>query len=362
MMVNEQIYELLAERLDALPNGFPATDSGVEQRLLAKLFSPDEAWLAAQLRLGKETPERLAQRIGGEPEQLAAQLKGMARHGLIAAGRTDDGLGFGLLPFVVGIYEMQASRLDAEMARLFEDYYLEAFGRTLAIEPSVHRIIPVNESVRMDIEIQPFESASDIIANANAWGVVECICRKQKALIGEPCDHPLEVCMMLSKKPGAFDNNPAVRSLTHEGAMATLKQAADAGLVHSVSNSQDGLWYICNCCTCSCGILRGLADLGIANAVARSAYVNHVDEELCIGCELCIDYCQFDALTMADEFFAQVDEMRCLGCGVCVQSCIENALALVRRPPEEIKSIPVGEVDWGMQRAKSRGLNLERIL
>lgn len=360
--MSDVVYELLARRLDALPNGFPPTRSGVELRLLATLFTPEEAQLAAQLRLGKETAERLAQRTGGEPGQLLGMLKGMARRGLIAAGRTEEGLGFGLLPFVVGIYEMQASRLDADMAGLFEEYYLEAFGQTLAVEPSVHRVIPVNESVRMDLEIQPFESVTDIIAGARAWGVVECICRKQKALIGDPCDHPLEVCMMLSGKPGAFDNNPSVRSLTHEGALATLKTAADAGLVHSVSNSQDGLWYICNCCTCSCGILRGLADLGIANAVARSAYVNHVDEDLCIGCELCIDYCQFDALAMADDFFAKVDEVRCLGCGVCVSSCIENALVLVRRPPEEIRQVPVGEREWGMQRARARGLNLEEIL
>jgi len=360
--MSKQVYELLARRLDALPNGFPPTRSGVELKLLAELFTPEEAQLATQLRMGKETPERLAQRTAGDPEHLLGMLKGMARRGLISAGRTDEGLGFGLLPFVVGIYEMQVSRLDADIARLFEEYYQEAFGQTFAVEPSVHRVIPVNESVRMDIEIQPYESVTDIVSGAKAWGGVECICRKQKALLGEPCDHPLEVCMMLSSKPGAFDNNPSVRGLTHEGALDVLKYAADAGLVHSVSNSQDGLWYICNCCTCSCGILRGLADLGIANAVARSAYVNQVDEELCIGCELCIDCCQFDALSMAEDFFAKVDEVRCLGCGVCVSSCAENALVLVRRPPEEIRRVPVGPAEWEMQRARARGLSLEEIL
>ena len=49
--------------------------------------------------------------------------------GLIAAGATESGLGYGLLPFVVGIYEMQAGRLTPEMAQLFETYYLEAFGK-----------------------------------------------------------------------------------------------------------------------------------------------------------------------------------------------------------------------------------------
>ena len=39
----------------------------------------------------------------------------MARHGLIAWGRAEGGPGYGLLPFVVGIYEMQTGRLDEEM-------------------------------------------------------------------------------------------------------------------------------------------------------------------------------------------------------------------------------------------------------
>ena len=57
----------------------------------------------------------------------------MARRGLIQAGRdADGGLGFGLMPFVVGIYEMQGTTIDAELARLFEDYYQQAFGRSAA--------------------------------------------------------------------------------------------------------------------------------------------------------------------------------------------------------------------------------------
>ena len=97
------------------------------------------------------------------------------------------------MPFVVGIYEMQVSRLDVETAALFEQYYLQAFGRMLSLQPSVHRVIPVNESVRRDLEVRPFESAAAIVAGCQAWGVIDCICRKQKALIGQPCPHPVDI-------------------------------------------------------------------------------------------------------------------------------------------------------------------------
>ncbi|NIM96300.1 MAG: 4Fe-4S ferredoxin [Anaerolineales bacterium] len=353
-------YRLLAQRLDSLPNGYPPTDDGVELRLLAKLFKPEEAELASQLRLTLETPERIAERLGRNGSETKQMLRSMAKRGLIKAGRTEDGLGYGLLPFVVGIYEYQAGNLDKEMAQLFENYFMKAFGQGVSVRPHFHRVLPVNETIRMDMEVQPYESAAGIIAESKAWGVTECICRKQKALIGEPCDHPLEVCMIMSKVPGVFDKNPQIRALSEDEALKTLQTAAEAGLVHTVSNNQKGNWYVCNCCTCSCGILRGISDFGVADVVARSSFVNRVDGDLCMACEICVDYCQFDALSH-DEV-AQVDEFRCVGCGVCVVACPEGALSLVLRPTSEISPPPITEDDWLEERALSRGLNLKDVI
>ena len=358
-MMENSPYKRLAERLDALPNGFPPTADGVELQLLAKIFTPEEAALAARLRLTQETPEQIASRVGGDSKELSKRLKRMARKGLITAGRTEEGLGYGLMPFVVGIYEMQIGNLDAELAQLFEDYYMTVFGQVLSVKPAYHRVIPVNETVRTDMEVQPFESAAEIVKDAKAWGVLDCICRKQKELIGDPCDHPMDVCMAFSQKPGAFDNNPVITAVSREESMTTLQRAADAGLVHSVSNKQREMSYICNCCTCSCGILRGIADLGVANAIAWSGFVNQVDEELCVACDLCIEHCQFDALSL--DGVLQVDSMRCVGCGVCVPFCPEEALSLVRRPADEIEPIPDSMDDWLNARAAERGLDLEEV-
>ncbi len=359
--MNTEAYKRLAARLDALPNGFPPTENGAELRLLAKLFSPEEADLAAQLRLTLETPEQIAARLGQDVQVIQPLLKQMARQGLIRAGRSESGLGYGLLPFVVGIYEYQIGRMDAELAQLFEDYYRQTFGQALSIQPAFHRVIPVGESVRQGIEVQPFESASEILMSAQAWGVLDCICRVQKSLIGDPCEHPVDTCLAMSERPGAFDHSPVVRALTQEKAMETLQRAAEAGLVHSVSNNQKGTWYICNCCTCSCGILRGMAELGIANVVARSAFVNQVDAELCLGCEDCLQACQFGALALEADLM-QVDQVRCVGCGVCVPTCPENALSLVRRPEKEILPVPETDFNWMQARAAARGQDLSIVL
>jgi len=356
-------YKKWAERLDALPNGYPPTEDGAELRLLEYLSTPEEAALAAELRLTLETPQQIAARLGGDVKTTKNMLKTMLRKGLINAGRAEGGFGYGLLPFVVGIYEMQIGRIDAQLAQLFEDYYQRAYSRVLAVEPAVHRVIPVNQTVKVDMEVHPFESATGIVDSANAWGVMDCICRKQKDLIGDPCSHPIEdTCMIFSKRPGAFDGNEVVRALTQEEAHTTLKRAADAGLVHSVSNTQEGLHYVCNCCTCSCGVLRGMAEMGMANVVARSAFLNQVDPDLCQGCETCVDYCQFDALAMGEEFVMEVSGLRCVGCGVCVPACPDEALVLVRRPEDELRPVPPRESDWMSERAVARGLDLTEVL
>jgi Na+-translocating ferredoxin:NAD+ oxidoreductase subunit B len=348
-------YRKLARRLDELPNGFPATADEAELRLLAGLFSPAEAELAAQLTEELETPAQIASRTGAQTPiaEINQLLRGMARKGLISAGRAHDGVGYKLLPFVVGIYENQIGSIDAGLARLFEDYYTQSFGQALRAQPAFHRVVPVQQSVRIDMEVRPYESAAEIIDQAQSWGVLDCICRVQKALIGQPCSHPIDVCMGCGPYPSLFDHHSVIRALTHDEALATLKRASAAGLVHTVSNSQEGLYYLCNCCTCSCGILRGIAEMGIANAVARSAFVNQIDESLCITCESCFSYCQFNALELAAGH-TRVNEVRCVGCGVCVPACPEGALALVRRPAEQVQPAPVDHAEWSRLRAAAR--------
>jgi ferredoxin len=348
-------YKLLAEKLDALPNGFPPTSDGAELRLLAYLFNAEEAALAAQLTSESLSAVEIAALPGIQADEnsVGQMLKGMARKGLIEARRSAGGLGFKLMPFVVGIYEAQIGRIDAELARLFENYYLQSFGEALRLQPAFHRVIPIEESVQVDLSVHPYESAAGIVDSNQAWGVLDCICRTQKALIGQACQHPIDVCMAFGPQPGIFDHHPVIRPLTREQAHATLKRAANAGLVHSVSNSQEGISYVCNCCTCSCGILRGMAEMGIANVVASSPFVNQLDSERCIVCEACLPYCYFGALEL-DNGYTQVNPQRCVGCGLCIPACPENALSLARRPSTQAAYIPRDFSEWAALRTSFR--------
>ena len=58
------IYKQLAERLDQLPHGYPATESGVELKILRKIFTPEDAEMALKMKYFPETVEAIADRIG----------------------------------------------------------------------------------------------------------------------------------------------------------------------------------------------------------------------------------------------------------------------------------------------------------
>src|SRR5512143_718579 len=202
--MNADPYKLLAERLDALPNGFPATADGRELKVLAKIFTPEEAELAAQLASTPETAQEIAARTGIDSKGLSSRLKSMARRGLIEAAVEDGRLVFKCMPFIVGIYEWQMTRMDAELARLVEDYFLDGFDSALAMQPAFHRVVPVHDSLHEFVEVQPFESAAEIVSRMQAWAVQDCICRKQQALIGQPCKHPIEMCLAMAPQPNTF--------------------------------------------------------------------------------------------------------------------------------------------------------------
>ena len=360
--MSENIYRKLAQRLDAIPNGFPATESGVELRLLAKIFTPEEAALASVMRLTQEPAADIADRAGVDADKTYRTLKGMARKGLIRLKRAEGQLVFGLMPFVVGFYEGQLPRIDVELATLVEQYLQETQGAGIARPaPSVHRVIPVEEAIPFDLEIFPYERASELLEGAKSWGVRNCICRVQQRLIGKGCDHEIENCLVFAPIEGAFDHSEVDRAIAEQEALRILRETEEAGLVHSTGNYRDGLNYICNCCTCCCGILRGVAEFGIPTAIAHSDFRAAVDAEVCAGCGDCVDRCQFEALSVPEDV-CLVDYARCVGCGVCATVCPTDTLHLERRPEGEGPPLPTDIQEWMAQRAQERGISITDVL
>jgi len=351
------VYRKLAQRLDDIPHGFPATESGVELRLLAKIFTPEEAALAAVMQLTHESAADIGARAGVDSDVAYRTLKRMVRKGLIRVNKSAGQLTFGLMPFAVGFYEEQLPRMDEELATLFEQYIQETRGGLTSGALAFHRVIPVEEAVPFDLEIFPYERASALLESAKSWGVRNCICRVQQKLVGKGCDHPVENCLVFAPVESAFDHSKVDRAITKEEALRILHEAEEAGLVHCPGNYRDGIHYICNCCTCCCGILRGVAEFGIPTAIAHSDFHAVVDAELCVGCGDCVERCQFGALAVPDDR-CEVDYGRCVGCGLCAIVCPTDALRLERRPEGETTLPPADIEEWMIRRAEERGISI----
>ena len=53
-----------------------------------------------------------------------------------------------------------------------------------------------------------------------------------------------------------------------------------------------------------------------------------IDEELCTGCEICIDECPNNALEMVDDVAKFVRPDDCDGCESCAEACPSEAITM----------------------------------
>ncbi len=356
-------YERLAETLNRIPNGFTPTEEGTHLKLLRWIFTEEEADLASKMKLIAETVEELSSRLNLPLEGLKEKLETMVSKGQIHVMNTSTGRRYGLMPYAVGIYEEQLGRMDKEFAEITEEHLQKSAGKDelFETEPSIFRVVPIKQVIDPELEIFPYESAEEIISNAKSWGVRDCICKEQQELLGKPCKYPKTVCLLFSSREDAFIESKITQTITKEQALEYLREAKEAGLIHCTMNIKSGHYYICNCCTCCCGVLRGLTQRNQPRAFVKSNFIMKVDEELCTGCETCVDRCQFDALKVPDGI-CEVDHERCVGCGVCAISCPEEALTLVSKDSTQTEEPPDTLKDWMTQKAMSRQVDPSDLL
>jgi Na+-translocating ferredoxin:NAD+ oxidoreductase subunit B len=350
--MNEQVYADLRRALDTLPNGYPATDSGVEMKILKKVFTEEEAGLFQKLKLNFETTEQISERTGIDLEYLKRKLPEMTDKGQIFGINLGPVSMYKLLPFVFGIYEFQLHRLDREFVDLFEEYLAVAFGKEFfGHAPAMMKVVPVGIEVAAGSTVEPYESVAQLIENAKSWGVNDCICKKSMALEGHRCNKPMEVCLAFAPVEHVFDNAKGTRSLTKEEAHGILKLAEEAGLVHMTSNMRSGQYYVCNCCKCCCHPLRQY-NLNRKNAAAKSNYIAVVDKDLCTSCGTCLDRCQVNAIEIGE--YSVIGD--CIGCGLCSTTCPSGAITMVRKAVNDLPDVPETEGEWFRQRAEARGI------
>jgi Na+-translocating ferredoxin:NAD+ oxidoreductase subunit B len=346
------VYRKLASHLDNLPGGFPSAESGVELRILRRLFSPHEAELALHVSLLPETAPVLARRAGITLDDATRRLAEMARKGLIYELAPEKGaMTYAAAQFVIGIWELHVNALDPELIRDFDEY-LPTLAREALKFPQL-RTIPVNRSLDARLIVMPYESAEALVRKATKILVAPCICRRERHLAGEACRAPEEACLLFDMGAEIYERNGLGRLIGHEEALAILARAEEAALVLQPGNSQEPM-NICCCCGCCCGVLRSIKSHPNPATLTSSPFVASFSPEECSVCGDCLDRCQMGALRL-DAGAIDLDEGRCIGCGLCVSKCPTGSLTLTRKPVSAQSKVPKNGIAAAMQLGKARG-------
>ena len=349
--MTETVFEQLAGALDRLPNGFPRNASGVEVRILQKIFSTEQAALACHLTGSWETVNVIAARARMDSGEASKCLFKLVRGGMVWMDKREGKAVFRLAPFVVGIYEAQRERMDHELAHLVEQYMTNGGAEgIMKPQPALHRVVPAQGTVKSEW-VLPYDDVRAILLRAKTFNVNDCICRLQQAELDHKCDFPVKMCLSFSD----YERAPRPDDISQAEALEILERSEQIGLVHTVSNVMEGVGYVCNCCGCCCGILRGITDWGIQNSVAHANYYAVIEPEFCANCGTCRERCQVHAICEG-EGFSVVDRKACIGCGLCVTGCPNEVARLVRKAEAEMIHPPADFAAWEHERLHNRGL------
>ena len=282
------IYERLADALDALPAGFTRTPSNVEIQLIKLAFTPEEALVASHLSRELETADEIAKRVGLPEAEVTLLLesmipKGMARADKAAFQSGVKGLGkvevapgrkpkaenvkkYRLQSFLVGWYEAYLKNIKPEtreFSRLYEQYAREGGGeRIFSPRPGHQGVIPMRGSLKPEwLEREPYNDIDAHFQRHERFLVIDCVCKNEKAAAhGRSCDMPTRRCGFIGLPPttplseNVLTREEAIKLWNEFDAMGTMIVTGVYGFTYTAEKPQ----FVggCHCCACCCGCIE----------------------------------------------------------------------------------------------------------
>jgi len=381
---DREIYAGLIEHLrDWI---FDLPESKLLMPMLEMRFTPEEAEFLAGFPHMPTTIEQLSERYGLSTGELQGIMQPMMRKGFIYRVEGRSAVRYSLPDSLFVFYRMPGWRgeegaWNRELAPLINRYYIDYMGADILGHPTkILRAIPVAHTVADTRRILPYEDILDFMEREEYHTVSTCACRHRHNLDPdfETCEHETENCLHFGRLGRYIVQNDMGREISREETLEILEAAAEAGLVHSISNTREGMDTICNCCSCCCLMLEPVKSLpSPQRGHQRSNYMLDINHDTCKACGLCAKRCPVDALELKDkEGVPKVDESGkklkakdikevvyqpdlCIGCGVCVYKCPTQSLSLVHRETEE--DIPQNMSDIGSRFLSERGRDFTKI-
>jgi NAD-dependent dihydropyrimidine dehydrogenase PreA subunit len=248
-----------------------------------------------------------------------------------------------------GKAEEPAKSTAKHVNRYFMDGWFDQFADA---QTKGLRSIPIQKTIEDTRQLLPFEDIVQVLDKVEYFTVSDCPCRMRHNLDTDTkdCPHPTEVCLHFDELGHYIVDNGQGREITKEETFEILKMAADAGLVHGITNYEEKPDTICNCCSDACMWFEAYHKLNHGKSLDPSNYRIQVIPETCKGCALCVKRCPMDALQLKVSVqatnkvgkVAVIDPELCIGCGVCAHKCPSQSLVLERqqeitRPPKNVR-------------------------
>lgn len=356
-MATKDLYENLIRYYEFQIGSMPRREKF--KKALKETFSTGDLRIFFQLPyLGFIKEEKFIKKlakIGIDEEGMQKALKLLIPKGLVDKFQKDGVWGYERAPVIV-VLEMtvqddEDSPFRQITAEVMNDL-IEGAAETIPSRTPYYRVLPVEPTIQSEskstvIEINavipdprailPIDVISEMLKKVDLIAISKCYCRSSKEIVGDACEHPLETCFYFDKLAQMKLQTEYAREVSYEEAMEILYKCETHGLIHNVSNCEGKIETLCNCCECSCGVLKAW-NRGMRNTVSPSRFISSVDTEKCTLKQDCIQACPVEALSIQNEMLV-VDEKKCLGCGLCVTTCSEGALQMIMRekPPKVFK-------------------------
>lgn len=349
-MENKQVYENFIAWLKRAWYGLP--DSEELLPVIKACYSEEQAALLTGMPFSPKNVRELAAKKGIDPAELALALDAMAQKGLVFRMKNGEelfyGLNDGFLVFLRSSF--WPGRTDEDSRRLAPKvnayFHTGLFDHYEGIRTRGLRAIPLETSIDINAgkTILPYEDVVKVLEEQSEFCVAVCPCRHRKNLdpASPDCKYSTENCLHFGTLARYMVENELGRVITKQEARDILKQAAEEGLVHGISNWLTGVDTICNCCKCCCMWFESFHVLRHAKSMDASNFIVSVKAETCKACGLCVKRCPMEALSLQDSPQAKnkkgkvsiLEADRCIGCGVCAYKCPTGSLALISRGTE----------------------------
>ncbi len=366
--MNDTIYRELQRHLDRQPVGFPKDRSGADIRLLKHHFTEEEARVALAMSYRYETADIIKSRLvkkscSGENELRQIDpdkcLESMSSKLSIMQREENGVLCYCLVPLVIGMYEGKVFNMDAEYLEAY-DSYAHAMQHGLSFistDVPQMRTIPIEKAIPVSHDVMKYDDVRAHIENSDGpVFIIDCTCRKRKAIHGEPCRKTKrsETCMVLGDLAKMMLKFNHGREVSKDEALEIVRESQREGLVLQTYNMQHPE-VICACCGCCCEILGIQKMLPDPRFFSSSNFHAKIDSEKCKGCRLCEKKCQVDALEFDEKNKkVAVNSKRCIGCGNCVPVCRHGAVVLEKNGMTAVPPLDFTDLQETLMRGKPK--------